>query len=301
MKATNHKTLTTRIKHTLLAHCGYGQIDVPASLEILRSWLPVHVGVSTVAAVKKAIVFLETGVPQWSVFMREGNGKLPFTAFSALPGQAFCPGAGSVESDGCLAWCYSTKAWRYPDAFLRQWQNTILLQTAAGRAHIAEQFAACDAGTLRLYVDGDFDSMGTLKFWQALLATRPDIDAYGYSKSFELLLAYDKTHAWPLNYALNLSSGHNSDPATAEKIRGLECYRGDFVAVHLPPGTPKPVKGRFATAADEVAYHRAVREAARHAGLGKVFSCPLLCGDCAKKHVCGDKNVGITVATGNHA
>ncbi len=38
-----------------------------------------------------------------SVFILKGNSKLPFAAFSTLPGIT-CPGAGE-----CLEWCYSFK------------------------------------------------------------------------------------------------------------------------------------------------------------------------------------------------
>ena len=33
-----------------------------------------------------------------------------------------CPGAGS-----CVDWCYSLRAWRNPQAFFRQLQNTLLM------------------------------------------------------------------------------------------------------------------------------------------------------------------------------
>ena len=63
----------------------------------------------------------------FSIFAETGNVKLPFVSFSTLPGFS-CPGAGE-----CLKFCYSYRAWRYPAGFLRQLQNTILLQTARGR------------------------------------------------------------------------------------------------------------------------------------------------------------------------
>ena len=52
----------------------------------------------------------------------EGNSKLPFYSWSTLP-QWTCPGAGD-----CLRFCYSFRAWRYPAAFCRQLQNTLLLR-----------------------------------------------------------------------------------------------------------------------------------------------------------------------------
>jgi hypothetical protein len=56
--------------------------------------------------------------------------------------------------------------------------------------------------------------MGTLR-------RLPNIDAYGYSKSFAELLAYDGLifRDWPTNYMLNISSGHNADEATVEQVK----------------------------------------------------------------------------------
>ncbi len=124
--------------------------------------------------------FLYTGIPQFKIFTK-GNGKLPFYSFSSLPGVT-CPGAGD-----CLKFCYSFRSWRYPAAFFRQIQNTILLMSDTGREHLRLEFNKLKPNhDFRLYVDGDFDSLETMKFWMDLLKSRPDIRAYGYSKSWEL-------------------------------------------------------------------------------------------------------------------
>ena len=52
--------------------------------------------------------------------IQKGNGKLPFLNYSSLP-IVNCPGAGE-----CKSYCYSLRAWRYPMAYFRQLQNTIL-------------------------------------------------------------------------------------------------------------------------------------------------------------------------------
>ena len=144
--------------------------------------------------------FLDTGIPAWTIFA-DGNGKLPFKAFSALP-LITCPGAGP-----CLEWCYSFKAWRFPDAYFRQLQNTVLLATTQGRAHIMREFRDIPHGVdLRLYVDGDMDSASTMGFWWGLLNSRPDIPTYGYSKSWQLFLDWhDAGREFPTNYLLNAS------------------------------------------------------------------------------------------------
>lgn len=78
----------------------------------------------------------------WGV-LANGNGKLPFVAYSELP-MATCPGAGdcavySKQSGKNKGWCYSFRAWRYPDAFARQFLNTL--------ANVADEvFAQMRAG-----------------------------------------------------------------------------------------------------------------------------------------------------------
>ena len=52
----------------------------------------------------------------------QGNNKLSYLSFSTLP-IINCPGASE-----CLTYCYSLKAFRYPGAFFRQCQNTLLMQ-----------------------------------------------------------------------------------------------------------------------------------------------------------------------------
>lgn len=231
---------------------------------------------------------LESGALPHEIFAAEGNVKLPFVAFSTLP-IVTCPGAGAcagiAKRGGApnlrKAFCYSLRAWRYPAAFLRQCMNTLLLRF--NRRAIIDAFAALPQGiTFRLYVDGDFDSESTALFWFNLLRQRPDIDCYGYSKSWQILESL--APRIPPNYRLNLSSGGIDDtPEYRERMRGLPMTRGDFIAL--------PVEGDFARGYaryDDPEYHRAVRAAAAAAGLGKVFSCPGTCGDCTGAgHACG--------------
>jgi len=240
-----------------------------------------------------------TGIPEYSIFV-EGNQKLPFWAFSSLP--AFtCPGAGV-----CLTWCYSYKAWRYPGAFYRQLQNAILLQSKAGRLHIATSkarhgFLTLPKGqTVRLYVDGDHDSIDTMRFWWALLAQRRDLPVYGYSKSWQLFLDYARTgEQWPTNYKLNLSSGSRYPEAIRQKVAALPITRGDFVAIHSDTKAPDRRKSPAAFAA----FAKALKEHARAQGIAKSFVCPGKCGDCLPmgEHACGsDKFQDVTVIIGIH-
>jgi hypothetical protein len=142
-------------------------------------------------------------------------------------------------------WCYSFKAWRYPDAFFRQLGNTILIRSEKGRAHIAKVFSlwaetrARIAGgeTVRLYVDGDMDSVETLKFWMDRCKAHPHVRAYGYSKSWHLFLRYDKLgYGWPSNYVMNLSEGSRfaTIAGIREEMLKLPVVREDFGVVVMP-------------------------------------------------------------------
>ena len=233
---------------------------------------------------------LRTGKPHYSIFARRGNVKLPFVAFSALPGKDFCPGAGD-----CLNHCYSFKAWRYPAAFARQVQNTFLLSSNFGRQHIGEAFrdistAFDSAFAARIYVDGDFRDESDVIFWSYLMRVYPQVDFYGYSKSFAVLLAaHARGITLPGNYLLNLSGGHNADEATLAAARTLPYVRGTFDAVPIGRKVRSTDHGtRETNAALRAAYGR------------KAFTCPGKCGSCTPKgHACGSaafKGVDIIIA-----
>jgi hypothetical protein len=214
----------------------------------------------------------ESGAPEFKVFAMGGNSKLPFVAFSTLPGVT-CPGAGD-----CLQFCYSYRAWRYPAAFARQAQNAFLLrfhrETVAGLFRsIAE--TRPEGFDFRLYVDGDFSSAQDVAFWMNVLHANPSARAYGYSKSFELLAGY--SGQWPANYMLNISSGHNSGPAMVARVKALPITRGEFRAVSIGRAVKSSDHG---TAAVNAALRAAVPE--------KVFPCPGKCGACTGAgHACG--------------
>ena len=213
----------------------------------------------------------------------KGNGKLPFFSFSAVP-VFTCPGMGACES-----FCYSFKSWRYPCALYRQLLLTVLVKEQ--NSALTSAFNSLPQGaTIRLYVDGDFDSMQTLEYWFNLLRSRPDIRAYGYSKSWPLFTAYKG--AFPTNYKLNLSSGGKHTDTSA--IAQLPITRGEFIAVTID----KQLQGKY----DNADYKSAVRKSAKKQGLGKVFICPGKCGTCTKKgHACGlDTFADIPIVIGIH-
>ena len=226
--------------------------------------------------------FLYTGIPQFTIFTK-GNGKLPFYSFSSLPGVT-CPGAGD-----CLKFCYSFRSWRYPAAFFRQIQNTILLMSDTGREHLRLEFNKLKPNhDFRLYVDGDFDSLETMKFWMDLLKSRPDIRAYGYSKSWKLFIEYDQLgYTFPDNYQLNLSSGsiYQNNKTILDQISKLSIYRGEFIA--LPSEKmPNILEDRPSF----TAWAKQLRQRAKLYGIKKAWVCPGKCGNCTPTgHACGSK------------
>ena len=232
----------------------------------------------------------------FSIFKDGGNSKLPFVSFSTIPG-ATCPGAGD-----CLDVCYSFKAWRYPAAFFRQLQNFYLMNSKRGRDVIASEFKSLKLKkgksflNLRLYVDGDFADINHLTYWMNLLFLRPEIKAYGYSKSWREFLIYDSLNlTFPKNYLLNLSSGsiHGKDEHLKERIKKLSCVRGEFINVDIPKEFDAPLGARTK------AYNKAVKTSL---GDRRAFICPGLCGSCTPNgHACGsDRFKGVTIAIATH-
>ena len=156
----------------------------------------------------KSIINNEKPVPVFEI-IQEGNGKLPFLCYSSCP-VVNCPGAGE-----CKVYCYSLRAWRYPMAYFRQLQNTILERNnfEVITAAILEQlqrpkFKNKSKIDFRLYVDGDFPTYKILDQWLNFLAVNPQLAVYGYSKSLHLFQERIKAgDQWPSNYVLNLSNG----------------------------------------------------------------------------------------------
>lgn len=237
------------------------------------------------------------GKTPFSIFAEKGNSKLPsFVAFSSLPGVT-CPGAGD-----CLQFCYSFKAWRTPVAFGRQTMNAYILRfkpqlIVAALDALMHKKKFSNGFTLRLYVDGDFSSVSDFALWQGILAERPNIAAYGYSKSFNEILAYAKSGAsFASNYVLNVSGGHNHDIDTVKQIEALPITRGSFVAV------PVVHKGRSIDHGNTE--HRKQVQSATKAmhSVKMAFACPGQCNTCTSSgHACGSmKFKGITIGIAVH-
>jgi hypothetical protein len=265
--------------------------DRPAALAAIASALDGEPGKHWNRDLPKLAEFIRDGAPRFTVFAEDGNGKLPFLAWSSLPGVGFCPGAGE-----CLQFCYSFKAWRYPAAFARQAQNAWLLHSAGGRREILaalDHFEVPGPLDFRLYVDGDFGSVAHVEFWFDALRARPWLAAYGYSKSFKQLLAY--SGKYPDNYRMNLSSGHKHSPETVAAIKRLPIVRGDFINVSL---------GRKVRTSDHGnrAHNVELRAAFARIDDRKAFTCPGKCGDCTPHgHACGSPRfAGVPVIIATH-
>lgn len=236
----------------------------------------------------KLETFIKTGIPQWSIVAKNGNSKLPFMSFSALPGAGFCPGAGD-----CLEFCYSFTGWRHVGPLFRQIQNTLLLNSASGRRHILAAVrqvlagrkyqAAIQSGKkidFRLYVDGDFRHLADMAFWFDFLATDDGqkLAVYGYSKSFQVFRRYARSgRTWPNNYLLNISSGHKYGPAIVADIESLPITRGHFKTIPMNYRINSDMHG-----------DRAHQKRLRAAYGNRAFTCPGQCGECTiAGHACG--------------
>lgn len=238
-----------------------------------------------------AIVGMSQAPVAYGVFSK-GNGKLPFFAFSTLPGVT-CPGAGA-----CLEFCYSFRAWRFPYAFGRQLQNTVLMRCELGREIIERSFDSLPQNSIvRLYVDGDFSSVQDVEFWFDALRYRSDIKAYGYSKSWAELLQC--TGEMPINYTLNLSGGSIHTEDTKDRMRALPIVRDVFDTAFIDEtGLPRGAK-RY----ESPEYHRRVRQAYFEQTGNRAFSCPGKCGSCrfsSGMHACGDKKFPVPIVIGVH-
>jgi hypothetical protein len=246
--------------------------------------LPLFASKAWQSSLEKLLAMSCTDHPMFTIIAKTGNSKLGhMAAFSTLPGVT-CPGAGD-----CLSHCYSFTAHRYPAAYARQFQNAYLMRF--NFQAIADDFATLKhAVDFRLYVDGDYSSAKDVEQWQALLQTRQDVKAYGYSKSFALLVDHNASgKAWASNYLLNISGGHNASPELLALAKALPIVRGTFDAVSI---------GRKVRSVEHgtPVVNKALREAYKQ----KAFTCPGHCHTCTPKgHACGlpsFKGVNIIIA-----
>ena len=272
--------------------------------------------------------------PPCTIFSK-GNKKLPFWQFVTLPGVT-CPGAGEClakggtefgEPDWKKGWCYSFSAWRYPVAFFRQLQNTLLMRMEDKSPIERDALAKFEPGqAVRLYVDGDFDSLATLEYWMHFVERFPENRFYGYSKSWGIFAQWHAKHGgrWPENYLLNLSGGTKSearwmaegrpDLFDAEVRRmmslkhpdtGRPVARGTFRPVRSDIPSPKPTKAemdagvRSTTKAKFEAFRQSAL--ANYTGEGRPFVCPGNCGMCLPggRHACGSRDFeGVPIIVG---
>ena len=249
---------------------------------------------------EKMLSYLESdlsGKPPFSIFAEKGNKKLPFAAFSSLA-LADCPGKGD-----CVKFCYSLRAWRYPAAFFRQLQNSLLMRL--NTEVIEKAFLSLKTGrTVRLFVDGDFKDVETLKMFMDLCHLRPDLKVYGYSKSWLEFVKLDSTgYTWPPNYLTNASSGSRHErTGLANAFLGLPVVRGDFLAVKVDKAHIQKRAYQDKTKAGSKEYRRDVLAKLRQIKT-KAFACPGNCGNCLPqgRHACGSRDfAGVAIGIGIH-
>ena len=247
------------------------------------------------------------GETPFRIFQAKGNKKLPFFSFSSLPGFD-CPGAGAClykeTTEFGTGFCYSFKSWRYPAAFLRQLQNSILLRFGTEQIKRAWQ-GIPDNKTVRLYVDGDFHSVEILRFWMELIRDRETVQVYGYSKSWNLFLALEKEKfSWPGNYVLNLSNGSRYGDKVRRQMEKLACVRGQFVAVPVSRKWIDSKAYQDKANAGSKEYRAEVLQALRALHPGeKHFACPGNCGNCLPGgiHACAFAKLnGVVIGIGIH-
>lgn len=263
-----------------------GQPSLELAAGVIRRWAR---RVPAQSAWRKYLVRLSRrlkgGVAAHPIFRLKGNMKLPFVTFSTLP-LFTCPGMGE-----CGRFCYSLRSWRNAGPLSRQLQNTLLMRFRPDL--VADAFLSLPENLkVRLYVDGDFENEAVFGLWMDLLTRRPDLSAYGYSKSWDVIAKAHREGTYvPENYVLNLSSGGRKQRTTAEEMLRLPFVRGWFRAVPIDYRHGKVGNVGFARYSDNN-YHRAVLRAAPG-----TFSCPGKCGDC---HKCGDLNFRKTISIGVH-
>ena len=249
----------------------------------------------------KLLTWLENGMqdnPPFSIFRKNGNKKLPFYAFSSLA-FADCPGKGA-----CMKYCYSLKAWRYPAAFFRQVQNSLLMRFKWEAIDKAWQTIP-QGKTVRLFVDGDFPTVEIIKAFMELIKVRRDLTVYGYTKSWkEFVSLHASGYVFPTNYVINQSNGSKwENTGIANAFANLPIVRGKFDAVEVAKHFIKSKAYQDKANPGSDLYRKAVREKLK-AMTSKVFACPGNCGNCLPngRHACGSKEfTGVTIGIGIHA
>jgi hypothetical protein len=259
-----------------------------------------------------------------------GNSKLDFWAWSVIPMHT-CPGAGA-----CKDWCYSFTGWRNVAPFFRQIQNTFLQRFY--QPVIVEVFDTLKTEKrkwIRLYVDGDFDSVETINFWVEAIRTRKELSAYCYTKSWDQFIEYQDIlaqngEAWPDNFVVNLSTGSIHGEAKYNQMLAMKCARGPFIPITIPKTMPKvkalpsPKKGMTDAQRAEVKQNAAriavenrtlrdtiyapfIRHELRdHYGAEHTFACPADCTKCMDKegktgkHACGLIKLKVAIGCALH-
>mgnify|MGYP000905985750 CR=1 FL=1 len=296
-----------------------------------------------IAKLKNWLIDPVNRTPPYSIWVK-GNKKLPFWAFSTLPA-ATCPFAGEClvhptkkEKDGTpkRGWCYSFRSWRNFTPFCRQLQNTILIRIKDKSWIEKDARTKFEKGqVVRLYVDGDMDSVETIAYWFHFCARFPTNRFYGYSKSWDYFKKWGEQNnfEYPENYLLNLSSGTIMEstlkPLEFQNLvrsmfdlkhpkTGLNLVRGTFRAISgikskYPEHTEEELNngsrietgtlGAWNAHKDEVKAKAMFLRINGDYGDRGAFVCTGYCGQCLAngEHACGSRKMqGVSVVIGIH-
>ena len=136
-----------------------------------------------------------------------------------------------------------------------------------------------------------------------LIKTRPDIQVYGYSKSWvEFVALHLSGYAWPDNYLLNLSGGSRFGDGVRVAMDSLPVVRGEFLAV---PVDRQHLKNHSYQSRRNAGFRDYAKQVRENAGR-KIIVCSGDCGDCLtiagkNQHACGsDRMRGVAIAIGTH-
>jgi hypothetical protein len=138
-----------------------------------------------------------------------------------------------------------------------------------------------------------------------LIKNRPDIQVYGYSKSWLEFVKLDNggEYDWPSNYLVNASSGsRHINTGTENAFLNLTVVRGSFVATQVSKSWMQSGSYQGKDKPGNNGYRKEVLAKLKKVS-SKAFACPGTCFNCLGdgKHACGSRQMqGVTIGIGIH-
>lgn len=231
-------------------------------------------------------------------YISEGNEKTECFSFD-LPAKITCPGM----TDTCDKVCYAYNFMFMYKAVNAKYKRNLKFANSDGFVThmIAEIPANCE---FRIHVSGDFYSYDYVRKWEEIVAERPDVTFYTYTRSWlipEIWGAIEFLHEWG-NVNVNLSVDKDTGKPNSYLDNYRWCYltgtdsapdwmrEGDIIFRSNHTGQKRKRKNDIKKGIDPN-----VRAPLIHK-LGGVIVCPFERGrdmpkslSCAKCHLCVDK------------